>query len=130
MADDLGLPAVQLGVAAVHAEQVGGEQGGLVAAGAGAHLQDGALLVGGILGQQLHAAAPARSSAMRGLERGQLLPGQRRQLLVGRRIGDAAPRDRPLGLGLAQGLDGGDQRIELGELLGQLGVGGLVDAAG
>ena len=44
-----------LGVAAVHAEQVGGEQGRLVAAGAGAHLEDGALFVGCILGQEVHA---------------------------------------------------------------------------
>src|SRR5262249_9258221 len=43
--DDLHLPAVLLGIAAVHAEQVGGEQCRLVAPGAGAHLQDGALLV-------------------------------------------------------------------------------------
>ena len=34
----------------------------------------------------------------------------------------------PLGLGLAQVLDGAHDRIELGELLGQLDVGRLVDA--
>ena len=62
-ADDLGLPAVQLGVAAVHAEQVGGEQGGLVAAGAGAHLEDGALVVGGVLRQQMHAQLLLAASA-------------------------------------------------------------------
>ena len=53
------------GIALVHAEQVGGEQRRLVAAGAGADFQDGVLLVGRVLGQQhaLHAAARARAGA-------------------------------------------------------------------
>ncbi len=41
-----------LGVAGVHAVEVGGEEGGFVAAGAGADLDDDVLLVGGVLRQQ------------------------------------------------------------------------------
>src|SRR3546814_10651351 len=39
--DDLEAPALQLGVALVHAQEVGGKERRLVAAGAGAHLEDG-----------------------------------------------------------------------------------------
>ena len=52
--DDGDLPAMGVGVALIHAEQIGREQSRLLAAGPGAHLEDGALLVGGVLGQQLH----------------------------------------------------------------------------
>src|SRR3989454_6363180 len=64
--DDLGLPALPLGVARVHAEQVGGEERRLVAAGAGADLEEDIALVVRVPGQQrllqiglepLHAAA-------------------------------------------------------------------------
>ena len=48
----LDLPAVKLGVALVHAEQVAGEQRRLVAAGAGPDFDDRALLVGRVLGQE------------------------------------------------------------------------------
>ncbi len=66
---DLHLPAVQLGVALVHAEEVAGEQRRLVAAGAGAHLEDRRGVLVRVLRrqQQRHrrARAPAggRSSA-------------------------------------------------------------------
>ena len=50
--DHLDAPALRLGVFGVHAEQVAREQSGLVAASAGADLEDGALLVGRVLGQQ------------------------------------------------------------------------------
>ncbi|OIQ81230.1 hypothetical protein GALL_370110 [mine drainage metagenome] len=45
-------PTLALGIAAVHAEQVAGEQGGLVAAGTGADFQEDAAFVVGIPGQQ------------------------------------------------------------------------------
>ena len=50
--DDLDLPALPLGVARVHAEQVGGEQRGLVAALALAHLDDHILRVVRVARQQ------------------------------------------------------------------------------
>ena len=49
------LPAVALGVAGVHAEEVGREEGRLLAAGAGADLDDDVAVVVGILGQELDA---------------------------------------------------------------------------
>ena len=49
---DFHLPALRFGVARVHAEDFGGEQGGLVAAGAGADFEDDVLIVVGVLGQQ------------------------------------------------------------------------------
>src|SRR5256885_7354981 len=50
--DDLGLPALPLGVTRVHAEQVGGEERRLVAAGAGADLEEDIALVVRVPGQQ------------------------------------------------------------------------------
>ena len=44
-AQDLGREAVPLGVAQVHPQELGREEGGLVAAGAGADLQDDVALV-------------------------------------------------------------------------------------
>ena len=49
---DLRLPALLGGVALVHAEQVAGEQRGLVAAGAGADFQDGVVIVHRVLRDQ------------------------------------------------------------------------------
>ena len=46
------LPALRFGVARVHAEDLGGEQRGFVAAGAGADFEDDVLLVVGILREQ------------------------------------------------------------------------------
>ena len=53
--NDLHLPALALGVARVHAEQVAGEKRRFVAAGAGAHLEEGVALVVRVLA----AAAPS-----------------------------------------------------------------------
>ena len=59
---DFGLPALLGGVALVHAEQVAGEQRGLVAAGAGADFEDGVVLVHRVLGQQREADLLRRAS--------------------------------------------------------------------
>ena len=53
-----------LGVALVHAEQVGGEQRRLFAAGAGADLEDRRAVVGLVLRQQRELRAPARPRAV------------------------------------------------------------------
>ena len=111
---DLELPAVLGGVALVHAEQVGGEQRRLLAAGAGADFEDGVLLVGRVLGQQ---------HALHGLlELGQALLERRRPLPPP----SPSCRDRPASasvsfsslLGLAPFVDRLDQRPEVGILLG------------
>src|ERR1039457_1359306 len=49
---DYHLPALGLRVARVHAEDLGGEQHGLIAARAGADFEDDVLIVVGVLGQQ------------------------------------------------------------------------------
>ena len=72
--DDLDLPALALGVAGVHAEQLGGEQRRLVAAGAGADLEHDVALVVGVVGRHL----PPQLF----LERGQLA-GEAVELLAG-----------------------------------------------
>ena len=46
--DDLGLPALALGVARVHSVQIGGKERGLLPAGAGAYFDDRVLFVVGI----------------------------------------------------------------------------------
>ena len=51
-AHELGPPALLVGIALVHAEQVAREQSRLVAAGAGADLEDGGARVGGVAGEQ------------------------------------------------------------------------------
>ena len=61
------LPALALRIAAVHAEQVAGEQRRFVAAGAGADLEEDVALVVGVLRQQppLQLGSPDRSSRSR-----------------------------------------------------------------
>src|SRR5579871_5582607 len=52
---DLHAPAVEISIALIHAKKIAGEQRRLVAAGAGADLENGALLVGGVLGEKQEA---------------------------------------------------------------------------
>ncbi len=52
LGEDLHLPALQVRVAGVHAQEIAREQGRLVPAGPGADLEDGALLVRLVLGQE------------------------------------------------------------------------------
>src|SRR5262249_19240838 len=118
-ADDLSLPAMKLAIAAVHAEEVGGEQRGLVAARAGAHLQDDALLVGRILGEQVQSQLLLQFLYAR-RKGGKFIPGERREVLVSPGIGYQRREFHLLGLRLAQSLNGSDDRVEVGELLRQL----------
>ena len=63
--ESLGLPALPLGVAQVHPQQVAGEQRRLVAALARLDLEDDVLVVVGILGQQLLCAGRRSRSSSR-----------------------------------------------------------------
>src|SRR5690606_6212994 len=111
---DLHPPALALGVAGVHAQQVAGEDRGLVAAGAGADLQVRAAVVARIARyQQRHELFLERVQA--GLSRGDLLLGQVAQL------GVVAHLLRRLEVGAGAGLvrHRRRQRLEPGELARQ-----------
>src|SRR6185437_14513741 len=64
--DDLGLPAVPLGVPQVHPEQVGGEKRGLLAALTRLYLEDGVPVVVGVLGYEQHTQPVLELSAAAG----------------------------------------------------------------
>ena len=68
--EHLDLPAVQRGVALVHAEEVAGEERRLVAAGAGAHFEDGAAVVGRVARHEQHAKLVAQRLDARRAARG------------------------------------------------------------
>ena len=127
--DDLDLPAHAVGVALIHAEQVAGEQRRLLAAGAGAHFEDGALLVGGILGQELHLELALELLDL-GIERAKLRFGERSHVGIGRRVVDHLIEIVALLLRPTQRGDGGDDRIELGELARKPHIALLIGAGG
>ena len=79
---DVHLPALALREARVHAEDLGREERGLVAAGAGADLEQDVLLVVRVLGDEEEADLGVQGVAA-GLERAQLLVGHLAQLGVG-----------------------------------------------
>ena len=112
------LPALLLGEARVHAEDFGGKERGLVAAGAGADFEDDVLLVVGILGQQQHLELFFEGRRAR-LERGDLLlrpwrAGRRRfRPASGARLGQALAHL----LQLAKLLD---RRLDFAQRLGGL----------
>ena len=115
----LHLPALAFGEAAVHPEEIGGEVAGLLAAGAGADLEDDVLLVVRVLGQEQHLDLGEQRFST-GCQPGQLLGGQRRHLGV-------AAFGQLLGLGdlgadLAVVAVGQHQRLDLGQRLGLLAV--------
>src|SRR5690606_26099442 len=79
-------PALVLGVAAVHAEEVAREERGLVAAGAGADLEEQIRVVVGILRHEMQRELPLLCGALRP-ERGRLLFAERTELPI------VAPRE-------------------------------------
>ncbi len=81
MREHFDLPAVLLGKARVHAEDLGGKERGFVAAGAGADFEDDVLFVVGVLGQQQHLDLFFEGGLAR-LERGNLFLGHGAQIGV------------------------------------------------
>ena len=111
----------KVGEALVHPEQIAGEQGGLVAAGAGADFQHDVAVVHGVLGQQRDADLLLQLDAAR-LQA--LALGLRHAAHFGIGCGIA---DQGFGIGKllddgAISLDRVDQRIELGEFARDLHV--------
>src|SRR5690606_1049292 len=106
-------PAAQLGVALVHAIEAAGEPGRLPAAGARADLQDRALGVRLVLGQQRQLDRPLQRRQAP-LQRAQLLLGERAHLPVEARIGDHLAQTRRLLDGRTPFPDAGGDRLELG----------------
>ena len=115
--DHLEAPALQHGVALVHAEELGGEQRRLLAAGAGADLEDGVLLVGLVLGQEhgLHIFVERQKALPHGVEF-----AFREFAHLGVVAADQGFELGLFGLGLAQIVDAFDDRRQLAVFLGEL----------
>ena len=120
---------MQRRIALVHAEEVAGEEGRLVAARAGPHLQDGAAVVG-LVARHEQRAQLAADDVELVAERDPLVLGERPHVALRRRVGDER-----LGLGELAFHAGQHARllghgVELGELARQahifvaLGAGG------
>ena len=116
--DQLEPPALRLGEALVHAQQVAGEQRRLVAAGAGADLEHRGAVVGGVARQQL--------DRQRALGLGQLVAdllglGRRHflELGLGGRVGEHAVQHLELGAQPPHLARRGGDRLDRGIILGQ-----------
>ena len=115
----LHLPAFNVGIALIHAEKVGREQRCLFAASACANLDDGALVVRGVLGQQLNLQRMFKLVHAR-LRCRQLFASEFRHFGLGGRVFGHLPEVVALLLRRLQRLDQGHKRIEIGEVLGEL----------
>ncbi len=114
-----GLPALLGGVALVHAEQVAGEQRGLVAAGAGADFQNDVALVHRVLGQERDLDLLLERDAAF-LELAFLGIGHGAHFGVGRAVVDQGFEIGDLGNHATVALDRIHDRAELGELAREL----------
>ena len=114
-------PAVQLGVALVHAIQIAREQRRLLAAGAGADLEDGAPVVGLVLGQQRD---PERLLERRDalLERRQLVLGELPHLGVEATVSQHLLEPGGFALRRPQRLDAPCDLLDFGVFLGKLDI--------
>ena len=115
-----------LGVAGVHAEQIGGEQGRFVAARPGPDFQDDIALAPRIFGEQQVPDLELELPAFR-RELGHLGVGQTSHVGIGR--SQQLPRLGQLILDCAPGPIGAHQGLEFGPLLTERGV-ALVVASG
>ena len=138
LAHDLGLPAPELSIAQVHPEQIAGEQGGLVSAGAGPNLQIHVAGVGRVCRKQqdLELALEARSPTLSridlflrelahvgvgaGEDLTRLLYRVHRRVVLHEALDDRAQLGMLLGERSEPGRIGGDLR--LGEQCADLGV--------
>src|SRR5579883_2750014 len=112
--DHLDFPTLPGCIALVHAEQVAGEQRGLIAAGPGANFQNYVALVHGVLGQERHPDLLLDGGTAR-FKSGLLLGGQRAHFRIGRAVRDQRVETGDLAHHIAIGPDGRDHRPELGK---------------
>jgi hypothetical protein len=105
--EDLGGPALALGVAQVHAQEVAGEQGGLVTALPRLDLEDDVLAVVRVAGQQQ--LAQPRLEHLDALLEGDRLRGERRVL------GSQLPSGSEVAVNGVELAGGGHDRGQLGE---------------
>ena len=110
-------PALGLGIALVHAQQIAGEQRRLVAAGAGADFEHRRAIVGGVARQQLQRQRPLGLGHLR-LQDRQLL--DRHLADVGARIGEHLVEHLDLGAQPPQLPRRLGDRQDLGIVLGEL----------
>ena len=113
-AHDLGRVAVTFGVAQVHPEELGGEQGGLLAAGTGPDLEDHVAVVGGITGQEEDLELLDEPGFV-GLEPVDLLAGHGPHLLVALAVPELAGAQQ-LGSRVEEAAIRLDHGFEAGEL--------------
>ena len=127
--DHLDLPLVERRIALVHAEQVAGEQRGLVAAGPGADFQNHVALVHRVLRDQRDADLLRERGAFF-LQRRLLGFGERAHLRIGRGVGEHRVEIGDLALRGAVGRDRLHQRLQLGELARQPHIGVALGTGG
>ena len=113
-AQHLGLEAVPLGVAEVHPQELGREQRGLLAAGAGPDLHDHVAVVVGVARQQQHLELLEQARLV-GLQPVDLLAGHVSQLVVGLGVAHLARAGQLRARGL-QAPEGRDDGLQPGEL--------------
>src|SRR5262247_2725151 len=118
----LDLPALGGRIAFVHAEQIAGEERGLVAAGAGADFENDVALVHRVLGNKRQPELPLERRAFL-LELRLLGGGHRAHFGIGCRVGDERIEARDLGGDGAIVVHRLDDGSELGELARELDVG-------
>ena len=110
---ELHLPAVEFGIALVHAEEIAREEPGLGPAGAGADFEDRALLVGGVLRQEQD-ADPAGQLSSRSFSSSISSSASSRISRSGRRVGQELAGPGQFLLGAAQLADRGDDFFQRG----------------
>ncbi len=115
LGEDLDSPALLLGIARIHAEQIAGKDRRLVAAGAGADLEEHVAPVVGVLGQQ-HALQVGFKRLKLGLGFGNLLLGHLAH--VGITVLEQRLSALEILLNLAQLPIGDDHRLDFGVLAG------------
>ena len=120
--DNLGFPAMLAGVALIHAEEIAGEDGCLVAACPAADFQDDVALIHRVLGQQRGADFLLERQPF-GFQHRYLRAGDGAHLWLGRRVSNHRVEIGQLGGDATISLHALGDRAELGELAREFYIG-------